>query len=159
MSEQPTSLQCEIRQTRPFRSKGHEATLAILRTADLIRRRMTEVIEPHGVTMQQYNVLRILRGAGDEPLPTLEIAERMIEQTPGITRLLDRLEAKSLVVRERCPHDRRLVHCRITVEGLELLERMDDAVHSADDEMVAMLAPAELDALTGMLDRVRQGAR
>lgn len=159
MNEQATSLQCEIRQTRPFRSKGHEATLGILRTADLIRRRLTEVIEPHGVTMQQYNVLRILRGAGEEPLPTLEIADRMIEQTPGITRLLDRLEAKSLVARERCPHDRRLVHCRITPDGLELLERMDDAVHAADDEMVEMLSAAELDALTGMLDRVRQGAR
>lgn len=159
MSERATSLQSEIRQTRPFRSKGHEATLAILRTADLIRRRLTGVIEPHGVTMQQYNVLRILRGAGEEPLPTLEIADRMIEQTPGITRLLDRLEAKGLVVRERCPHDRRLVHCRITPDGLELLGRMDDAVHAADDDVVAMLTVEEMDQLTGMLDRVRERAR
>ena len=159
MSERATSLQSEIRQTRPFRSKGHEATLAILRTADLIRRRLTGVIEPHGVTMQQYNVLRILRGAGDGPLPTLEIADRMIEQTPGITRLLDRLEAKGLVVRERCPHDRRLVHCRITPDGLELLERMDHAVHDADDDVVSMLSVEEMDQLTGMLDRVRERAR
>lgn len=159
MNNPATSLLQEIRQTRPFRSKGHEATLAILRTADLIRRRLMGVIEPHGVTMQQYNVLRILRGAGDEPLPTLEIADRMIEQTPGITRLLDRLEAKGLVVRERCPHDRRLVHCRITPDGLELLARMDDAVHEADDDIVAMLSGPELDQLIGLLNRVRERAR
>ena len=102
-----SSLQHELRQRRPFASPAHEAVVGLMRTADLVRRQMTALVEPHGITLQQFNVLRILRGAGDEGLPTLEVAERMIEQTPGVTRLLDRLEAKELVRRQRCPKDRR----------------------------------------------------
>ena len=84
-----------------------DTMVALMRTADLARRTITGVIEPHGLTPQQFNVLRILRGAGAEGLPTLEVANRMIEQTPGITRLLDGLEAKELIKRQRCPKDRR----------------------------------------------------
>src|SRR3954466_7364516 len=98
----PTHIAQEIKQTRPFRTQREEASVALLRTADLLRRMIGTVVEPRGITAQQYNVLRILRGAGDDGLPTLDIAERMIEQTPGITRLMDRLEAKKLVVRKRC---------------------------------------------------------
>ena len=90
----PSALQREIRQRRPFQSAGHEAVLGLLRTADLVRRLGTALVEPYGITLQQFNVLRILRGAGGDGLPTLEVASRMIEQTPGVTRLLDRLEAK-----------------------------------------------------------------
>src|SRR5229473_5817955 len=111
----------EIRQRRPFPSVAHEAIVALLRTADLVRRQVATLVEPHGITPQQYNVLRILRGAGEKGLPTLEIAERMIEQTPGITRLIDRLQTKNLVARERCLTDRRQVFCRITPAGLSLL--------------------------------------
>src|SRR5918998_6288391 len=115
----------ELKQTKPFPAKSQEAAVALMRTADLIRRSVSGVIEPHGITTQQYNVLRILRGAGEAGLPTLDIAERMIEQTPGITRLIDRLEAKRLVSRERCLTDRRQVFCRITAEGLTLLAALD----------------------------------
>ncbi|MFP5247340.1 MAG: MarR family winged helix-turn-helix transcriptional regulator, partial [Thermoanaerobaculia bacterium] len=117
------TLRDELKQTRPFVTRTQEAALALLRTADLVRRSIGAVVEPEGITMQQYNVLRILRGAGEKGLPTLEIAERMVEQTPGITRLIDRLETKQLVGRERCPTDRRQVFCRITKEGLALLAR------------------------------------
>src|SRR5438067_12213601 len=96
-----------------------------MRTADVIRRFIGTVIEPHGITSQQYNVLRILRGAGLEGLPTLEIAERMIEQAPGITRLLDRLEAKKLVRRERPSDNRRQVLCYVTKAGLDLVRELD----------------------------------
>ncbi len=92
-------LQAEIRQTRPFASASEEASLALLRTSDRLARRIAAMVEPREITAQQYNVLRILRGSHPGRLPTLEIAERMIEQAPGITRLLDRLEAKGLVVR------------------------------------------------------------
>src|SRR6185295_1524706 len=109
-----SALQREIRQTRPFRSRSQEAMLALLRTADQVHRSFARVVEPHGITLQQYNVLRILRGAGDAGLPTLEIGARMIERSPGVTRLIDRLEAKGWVRRERCPHDRRQVLCWIT---------------------------------------------
>ena len=106
--------------------------VSLMRTADLVRRAVAVVIDGQGITLQQYNVLRILRGAGGEGLPTLEIAERMIEQTPGITRLLDRLEAKQLVGRERCPADRRQVTCRISREGLRLLAALDGPVAEAE---------------------------
>jgi DNA-binding MarR family transcriptional regulator len=120
---------------------------------------MAHRIEPAGVTLQQYNVLRILRGAGPEGLPTLEIAERMIEQAPGITRLLDRLEAKDLVHRERCPDDRRQVTCRINEDGLALLARLDKVVNSADELLLPRLTPAEQRQLVRLLDRIRAGAR
>src|SRR5258708_9506460 len=84
-----------------------ETMVALMRTADLARRRITTVIEPHGLTPQQFNVLRILRGAGPDGLPTLEVANRMIEQAPRITRLLDRLGAKELIKRHQRPNDRR----------------------------------------------------
>lgn len=156
MSERTGALQREIGQTKPFRTAAQEATISILRTADVVRRRLTEVVEPHGVTLQQYNVLRILRGQHPDPLPTLEIGERLIERMPGITRLLDRLEEKALVRRERCTDDRRLVHCWITPAGLELLALMDDAVDRADDTAVAELDAGETATLTTLLERVRR---
>lgn len=131
--------------------------VSLMRTADLIRRAAALVIEPHGITTQQYNVLRILRGAGSEGLPTLEIAARMIEQTPGITRLLDRLEAKRLVRRERCPRDRRQVTCRISEEGLALLAALDRPVAESERVALAALTPHQLRQLTTLLDRARNG--
>ena len=113
------------------------------------------MIEPHGITPQQYNVLRILRGAGPDGLPTLSIGERMIEQTPGVTRLVDRLERKGLVDRSPCPKDRRRVFCRITEKGLDLLKELDDPVNRWDAQAVAVLPPSELDSLINLLDRVR----
>jgi DNA-binding MarR family transcriptional regulator len=153
--EELSPLQREIRQGKPFRSRGQEVVVALLRTADLVRRTVGRTLEPFDITVQQYNVLRILRGAGEQGLPTLEIAERMIEQAPGVTRLLDRLEVKGLVRRQRCAQDRRQVLCWLTPPGLELVERLDEPVDSADAEAVAMLTPEEQDRLLRMLDAVR----
>jgi DNA-binding MarR family transcriptional regulator len=153
--EEASLLQREIRQGKPFRSKGQEVVVALLRTADLVRRVVGRTLEPHDITLQQYNVLRILRGAGEQGLPTLEVGERMIEQAPGVTRLLDRLEAKALVRRERCAQDRRQVLCWLTASGLELVERLDEPVDSADAQAVAMLTPDEQDRLLRMLDAIR----
>src|SRR5436305_15174362 len=138
-----------------FRSREQEATLGLLRTADAVKRSLAQVIEPHGITPQQYNVLRILRGAGADGLPTLTIGERMIEQTPGVTRLVDRLERKGLVARTPCPTDRRRVFCRITSVGLQLLSELDEPVNRWDTQSVSVLAPSELDSLITLLDRVR----
>src|SRR5258708_15740544 len=123
MSRVRSAVQEEIQQRRPFSSPSEEAVVALVRTADLLRRALTDVVEPQGITLQQYNVLRILRGAGAEGLPTLEIAGRMIEQAPGVTRLLDRLQAKALVRRQRSPEDRRQIRCCITPASLALLTR------------------------------------
>jgi len=150
------SIQQEIKQTRPFHSKAQEAALGLMRTADLVRREVTKVVEPHGITIQQYNVLRILRGAGENGLPTLEIAERMIEEAPGITRLIDRLEAKKLVKRERCRKDRRRVWCQITKDGLALLEKLDTPVREAE-RALGSLSSTELTQLVALLDRARSG--
>ena len=131
--------------------------VSLMRTSDLIRRAVSAVIETRGISLQQYNVLRILRGAGKEGLPTLEIAERMIEQTPGITRLLDRLEGKKLVRRERCPTDRRQVTCRISEDGLALLASLDSAVAEAERVALSGLTPHQLKQLITLLDRTRNG--
>lgn len=146
----------EIKQTRPFPSKTQEAAVALIRTADLVRRALGNVVEPSGITTQQYNVLRILRGAGEKGLPTLEIADRMVEETPGITRLIDRLEAKKLVIRRRCETDRRQVFCLITPAGDALLKRLDTPVETAMAS-IATLNKKELSQLIELLDRARSG--
>jgi DNA-binding MarR family transcriptional regulator len=147
-----------IQQTRPFRSSSQEGVVALFLTADVLRRSIARMLDQHGgLTLQQYNVLRILRGAGEAGLPTLEIPERMIEQAPGITRLLDRLERKKWVQRERSQTDRRQVLCRITKSGLALLARIDEHVDREDDEALAMLSRSEQRALIELLDRIRAG--
>lgn len=148
-------LREEIQQTRPFRSKGQEAFLALLRTADITKRRFSELFEREGVTFQQYNVLRILRGAGDQGLPTLEIGERMIERTPGVTRIVDRLETKGWVARDRGTEDRRRVWCRITEKGLDLLARLDPPVDATDELIFADLSDDQLQVLVDLLDTLR----
>jgi DNA-binding MarR family transcriptional regulator len=157
MNNEPSALQRELKQTRPFPNRAQEATLSILRTADRVRRRLSEELDPYGITLQQYNVLRILRGARGEPLPTLEIGERMIEQAPGVTRLLDRLEAKALVRRQRCTEDRRLMHCWITESGLTLLANIDSLLQSADEMVVSGLSEEQQGTLIHLLDLVREG--
>jgi DNA-binding MarR family transcriptional regulator len=138
-----------------FRSREQQAVLGLLRTADAIKRSLAHVVEPHGITPQQYNVLRILRGAGSDGLPTLTIGERMVEQTPGVTRLIDRLERKGLVVRTPCPKDRRRVFCQITTKGLELLDELDEPVNRWDVQTVSILPPSDVDSLIKLLDRMR----
>ena len=152
----PRSIQEALKQRKPFHSRGQEAYLALLRTADDMRRRVSLVLEPAGVTLQQYNVLRILRGAGAEGLPTLAIGERMIERTPGVTRLIDRMEERGWVERERCTEDRRRVWCKITQKGLRLIEPLDASVNAVDDLLEQVLDQHELTALVGQLDRIRE---
>lgn len=155
--DEPRTLRDEIRQQRPFRSASQEATLGLFRTADILRRSFSRLLEPAGVTLQQYNVLRILRGAGDEGLPTLTIGERMIERSPGVSRMIDRLVAKGWVVRRRASDDRRQVLCRISNQGLALLEALDEPMDRADDQSLAMLDGDEQRTLIDLLDRIRHG--
>jgi DNA-binding MarR family transcriptional regulator len=144
-----------IRQERPFASLGQEALIALWIAADHARRPFEGLLAENGeLTLQQYNVLRILRGAGERGLPTLEIGERMIERTPGVTRLVDRLEAKGLVERRRSSEDRRQVVVRITRAGQDLLGPLDKAVDKLDDEVLAKLSRTELKQLIALLERV-----
>jgi DNA-binding MarR family transcriptional regulator len=155
----PTAVQDEIRQSRPFSSASEEGVVALARTADQMRRSLTRVIEPHGITLQQYNVLRILRGAGTDGLPTLEIASRMVERAPGVTRLLDRLEAKALVRRQRSARDRRQILCWITPAGLELLDELDGPMQEGARAFMSPLRGRELPTFIRLLDELRAGGR
>jgi MarR family transcriptional regulator, organic hydroperoxide resistance regulator len=139
---------------RRGRVTRQQALLELWGAADRIRRHFEQILDPHGLTLQQYNVLRILRGARPDKLPTMEIAARMIEQAPGITRLLDRLDEKGLVNRTRCTDDRRQVLCSITRAGLELLAGLDDPVHDSDEWVLSAVNETELAALVDMLRRV-----
>ena len=150
-------MQEEIQQRRPFSSRSEEGVVALVRTADLLRRALTGVVEPHGITLQQYNVLRILRGAGAEGLPTLEIASRMIEHAPGVTRLLDRLQAKGFVRRQRSADDRRQIRCWIEPGGLILLERLEEAMRQGARRFMAPLRDPDLYSFVQMLDALRAG--
>ena len=151
-----SSLQTEIQQNTPFPSVREEAILSILRTADLVRTSIGDLLAPYGITMQQYNVLRILRGAGEAGLQTLSIGDRMIESAPGITRLLDRMESRHWVIRERCKIDRRVVHARISPEGLRLLASLDEPLRcSTVSSFTGMDEPA-LGQLVRLLAAVRQ---
>lgn len=130
--------------------------MAVLRTADHLRAVISSALQPFGLTMQQYNVLRILRGAGEPGLPTLSIAERMIERTPGITRLLDRLEEQGWASRERCRKDRRVVYARITAAGIDLLESIEIPLATATNRSVPGFREEELRELLNLLARMRQ---
>lgn len=152
-----SKIQRELRQTRPFAAEFQEAGVALLRTSDQLQRRLAAAVEPHGLTVQQYNVLRILRGAHPEAVPTLEIATRMIEQAPGITRLLDRLEAKKLIERVRCSKDRRRVLCTIAPAGLALLAELDRPMFETERDCFASLSGEQIRSLIQLLDDLREG--
>lgn len=138
----------------PARTREQEALLSLLRAADLAKHRFSGLFETQGITFQQYNVLRILRRSGPRGLPTLEVGERMIERTPGVTRIIDRLEAKGLVARERCTQDRRRVWCRISSEGLDLLECLDGPVGRSDVGIFQNMTPEDLEGFIGLLERL-----
>lgn len=144
-----------IGQSRPFRSAGQEATIALLRTASVVGRALGRVLEPWGLSPAQYNALRIIRGAGSGGIPTLAIRERMIEEGTTITRLLDKLEDAGLIVRERSLPDRRQVICQVTAEGTRLLDEIDPVVDAADEEAVSSLSARQQDQLIRMLDAIR----
>jgi DNA-binding MarR family transcriptional regulator len=152
----PSRLQQDIKQSRPFATPAQEAAMSVLRAADRVRRHLGRVVGREGLTHQQYNVLRILRGAGGTPLSALEIGERLIEETPGVSRLIERLVAKGLVRRDRGRQDRRLLECAITEEGLELLARLDRPVEHANGELLEPLGAARTRTLIALLSDLRE---
>lgn len=133
------------------------AFLELLRTSDQLNRRLVPVLKAEELSGTQYNVLRILRGA-PEGLPCGEIGNRMITRDPDITRLLDRMEKRSLISRCREAKDRRTVLTRITPEGLKLLSRLDGPVQKAHREQLGHLGPERLKALCDLLRTARGAA-
>ena len=129
--------------------------MSILRTAAVVQRHLAQVVETQGITIQQYNVLRILRGAGEAGLPTLAIRDRMVEEAAGITRLLDKLERAGHVVRERSTPDRRQVLCHITPQGVSLITALDKPMDAANQRSGSMLDDEERRQLNELLGAVR----
>jgi DNA-binding MarR family transcriptional regulator len=158
-SDEGGGIQVEIAQRRPFHSVKAEIAVSILRTAALLERHFTQVVARTGLTIQQYNVLRILRGAGNEGMPTLVIRDRMIHEAPGITRLLDKLEKAGLARRERTASDRRQVFCFITEQGLAVLDELEQEMREADEVAVGNLSDAEQRQLLKLLEGVRSRSR
>jgi MarR family transcriptional regulator, 2-MHQ and catechol-resistance regulon repressor len=148
-------LREELKKRRPFDSPEQEATLNIARTADRFGICFARLFREHGLTPSQYNVLRILRGEG-RPLPILEVADRLIAAVPGITGLIDRLEALALVSRERSTEDRRVVFVAITPKGLDLLAKLDGPEAALHRRLIGHLSPAELRELIRLLEKARQ---
>src|ERR1043166_7711017 len=142
-----SSVQSEIRQSRPFRSKKQEATIALLRTASVVGRALGRVLEPWGLSLAQYNALRIIRGAGPDGIAPLAVRERMIEEGTTITRILDKLEQSGYIRRERARPDRRQVMCEVTADGRRLLDKIDPLVDAADEDAVASLAVRDIATL------------
>lgn len=152
------SLKRDIKQKRPFRSLQEEVILSMNRTADQLAGPVSEVLRAANLSLSQYNVLRILRGAGEKALACGEIAERMIRRDPDLTRLLDKLEARGLVTRSRGTSDRRVVRAAIAADGLRLLESLDDLIDTTTRKTLMHMSTDRLKLLSELLDEARASA-
>jgi DNA-binding MarR family transcriptional regulator len=151
-------LRAVIKQTKPFTSAEQEVHLNLERTAAVVSHAFGEALKRYGVTPTQYNVLRILRGAGGTGLCRNEVRDRMIAQVPDVTRLLDRLEESGLVERERLTSDRRQVATRITAKGLALLAELDEPVIAMHKRAFGHMTQQQLATLIELLTIARNGA-
>jgi DNA-binding MarR family transcriptional regulator len=142
----------------PSNSLEEEAFVALLRTADQLQGRAAEMFKSHGLSPTQYNALRILRGAGPEGLACTEVARRMINRDPDITRLMDRLERRGLIRRGREQKDRRVIKARITAAGLDLLKGLNREVAEFHRQLLGHLGAEKLQSLIGLLEAARENA-
>lgn len=142
-------------QSKPFALLEEEAMLNIVRTADILMQSAGQVLKRFDVSGPQYNVLRILRGSPDG-LSCGQIAERMISRDPDITRLLDRLETRGLIARERNGQDRRVVVASITADGLKLVQELDPLVIQEHRRALGALGEVKLRQLIELLEQARE---
>jgi len=143
----------EIKQTK-FNSPHQKAVLNLLFTANWIQNRQRELFEPFGITGQQYNILRILRGQHPKPIPAVEIKSRMLDKNSDVSRLLDRLIGKKLVHKNQCPNDKRATDISITEAGLKLLNELDSSINNIDSQFLT-LSKEESKHLSDLLDKAR----
>jgi DNA-binding MarR family transcriptional regulator len=150
-----TKLQKELKQTKPFKSLEEEVILNLARTAEYLASASAVVFKAADLTATQYNVLRILRGAGSDGLSCSEIGERMVTKESDITRLLDRIESRGLISRERPASNRRLVIARITDSGLKILQELDEPVAEINRQLVGHLGKEKLKMVTKLMEEIR----
>ena len=153
--QKPVTLAEEIKQTRPFSSVEEETYLSLVRTSAELTHSTDQFLKLFGITQSQYNVLRILRGAGAEGLGRNQIAERMVTPTPDASRLLDRLEESGWVRRKREKEDRRQVTSCITTAGLRLLNKLDAPIAAFHKGQFPGVSKADLHQLTRILSKLR----
>lgn len=146
-------LRRRIKQAK-FDSPAHEAMLNLLVAAGHVRLLVDELCSGYDITQAQYNALRILRGAHPDGYPRGEIASRLIERAPDVTRLIDRLERQGLVERTRSTEDRRLSITRITRAGLDLLRRMDPRIQDIQKSFQTLLPARDVKALSRICERI-----
>jgi len=151
------SLQQDLRQTKPFGSLQHEAYLSVVRTTSTLTDQVEDLLKPYGISGTQYNVLRILRGAGQGGLCRNELRDRMLTRMPDMTRLLDRMEEAGLVTRSREQEDRRMVLTLITARGRELLGELDRPMSRLHRDQLSSLTDEQLRSLIDLLTLVREG--
>jgi DNA-binding MarR family transcriptional regulator len=145
------------RPSKPFRSLEDEVFVNLLRTAAHLEGELASQLKRSGISLPQYNVLRILRDAGRDGLPSLEIASRMITRVPDITRLVDRLERAGLVARVRSDTDRRVVLVNVTRAGQTLVHNLDDPTHARIKTLLSHLSRRTLQTLNHLL--LKSGSR
>jgi DNA-binding MarR family transcriptional regulator len=152
------TTRCEKRRpaARRFDSPEQEAYLNLWRTYDRLRAVEDELFARHGLTAQQYNALRLLRGRRPGRLPTLALAARLVSRAPDVTRLLDHLERRGLVERVRPPANRRVVEVGVTDAGLALLAELDEEVRACNARQLGHLSRADLRTLTALLREARR---
>ena len=146
------SIQKRVAQRR-FESPAQKAMVSLLVTAGHLARALEEVCDAHGITHDQYNVLRILRGVHPEGHPRYAIAERLIDRSPDVTRLLDRLEREGFVERSRSDEDRRLSISRITDQGMALLKEMDPLILNVHEGFTVCFSRDEMRQLATLCEK------
>jgi DNA-binding MarR family transcriptional regulator len=150
------ALQNELKKRNPFDSAEQEATLAVMRTSDLLENRIARLLREHNLTLTQYNVLRILRGEG-KPLPCLEVANRMIQVAPAITRVVDQLLKAKLITKTQSAEDRRVFEIEITAAAKRLLKQLDAPVLNLHASLLSNVSETDLKTLVRILEKARAG--
>ncbi len=149
------TLQEDLKQTKPFKCLEEETYLSIVRTAAVLEHRFAQALKRYKLTPTQYNVLRMLRGAGANGLCRSEVGERLVTNVPDVTRLLDRMEETGLIARQRSSSDRRYVTARISPRGLDLVNRLDASISAIHHEQLGHVDKRALRALVDLLTSVR----
>lgn len=150
------SLRQQLKKRGPFESVEQEAMLGILKTSDLLENRLARLLRQHNLTPSQYNVMRILRGEG-QPMPCLDVAGRMIQVAPAITRVVEQLVSRGLIDKRQSSSDRRVFLIEPTTAGQRLLSRLDEPIQSLHRSLLGHVPKSDLRRLNQILEKAREG--
>ena len=148
------SLRQQLKKKGPFDSLEQEAMLGILRTSDLLENRLARLLREHGLTPSQYNAMRIMRGEG-EPMPCLEVAGRMIQVAPAITRVVDQLVDRGLIEKQQSGQDRRVFLVGLTSAGARVLKKLDAPIQALHQSLLGHVSNSDLKTLNKILETAR----